>query len=79
MALKIESRKESPFNSVVAGIATSIVNPYFLLWWATVGAALIAGSMAFGRMGLAHGTADLGQPANPKDNEDDRQNEPEFP
>lgn len=49
----IESRKELPFNSVVAGIATSIVNPYFLLWWATVGAALIAGSMAFGRMGLA--------------------------
>lgn len=49
----IEKRKELPFNSVVAGVVTSIFNPYFLIWWATVGAALIAGSMAFGQMGLA--------------------------
>jgi len=49
----VESRKELPFNSVVGGMVTSIFNPYFMLWWATVGAALIASSMAFGIIGLA--------------------------
>jgi len=49
----IESREELPLNSVVAGITTSIFNPYFLLWWATVGAALITRATDFGRTGIA--------------------------
>lgn len=48
----VESKEGLPFNPVVAGIATSIFNPYFLLWWVTVGAALIASSMTLGRTGL---------------------------
>lgn len=38
----------SPYGSLTAGIALTAANPYFLLWWATVGAALIALAAAFG-------------------------------
>jgi threonine/homoserine/homoserine lactone efflux protein len=52
----------SPFLS---GIFFSIGNPYFLIWWATVGAALIMRSFAFGVFGfiafaLCHWFCDLG-------------------
>ncbi len=36
---------ESP---VMSGILLSIGNPYFLIWWATVGASLIVKSVSFG-------------------------------
>jgi threonine/homoserine/homoserine lactone efflux protein len=39
-------------NTFVAGIVMTAANPYFILWWATVGAALIAGAVAFGPMML---------------------------
>jgi len=42
-----------PVNPVVAGMVTTILNPYFLIWWAFVGAALLAESVAFGWVGLA--------------------------
>jgi threonine/homoserine/homoserine lactone efflux protein len=49
---------------VVAGVLLSAGNPYFLVWWATVGAALIARSVRFGLGGflafaLAHWGCDL--------------------
>jgi len=49
---------------VISGILLSVGNPYFLVWWATVGAALIARSVRFGfggflAFGLAHWTCDL--------------------
>ena len=48
-------------TSFVAGILLSIGNPYFLVWWATVGAALIARSAEFGLGGfLAFGLAHWG-------------------
>jgi threonine/homoserine/homoserine lactone efflux protein len=37
-----------PFDSVTAGAITSLTNPYFLLWWATVGAVLILNAQYFG-------------------------------
>jgi threonine/homoserine/homoserine lactone efflux protein len=37
-----------PFDSVTAGAVTSLTNPYFLLWWATVGAVLILNAEYFG-------------------------------
>ncbi len=40
--------KEPSRNPVVGGIVLSLGNPYFLVWWATVGAALIATSLKFG-------------------------------
>ncbi|MFP3897193.1 MAG: LysE family transporter [Anaerolineales bacterium] len=39
----------SPF---VAGILLSAGNPYFLVWWVTVGAALILRSLRFGVQGM---------------------------
>lgn len=40
---------ESPFLS---GILLSLGNPYFLIWWATLGAALILKSVSFGIIGF---------------------------
>jgi threonine/homoserine/homoserine lactone efflux protein len=37
----------------VAGVALSASSPYFLVWWATVGAALALESWAFGVVGVA--------------------------
>jgi threonine/homoserine/homoserine lactone efflux protein len=47
-----------------AGVATSLANPYFWLWWATLGGALLAAALASGAGDAAlflagHGTADL--------------------
>jgi threonine/homoserine/homoserine lactone efflux protein len=39
-------------SSLVTGIILSIGNPYFLIWWATVGAALIMLSVSFGTAGF---------------------------
>jgi threonine/homoserine/homoserine lactone efflux protein len=40
-------------SPVAAGILLSVGNPYFLVWWATVGAALIMSSVRFGAWGFA--------------------------
>ncbi len=56
----------SLFSSpVVRGGAVSVVNPYWLLWWATIGAAYVGRSLALGIAGpiaffLGHISADLG-------------------
>lgn len=47
---KVASFSRSP---LVAGIVLSAGNPYFLIWWATVGAALVARSARFGLAGFA--------------------------
>jgi len=49
----IEIGKDLPYNSVVAGIVTSVFNPFFILWWATVGSKLIMDSLDFGVTGFA--------------------------
>ncbi len=48
----IERGKDLPYNSVVGGVLTSILNPYFLLWWATIGSMLVMNSLSFGITGL---------------------------
>ena len=40
--------KENGHSSFVSGIIMTAANPYFILWWATVGATLIAGAVQFG-------------------------------
>jgi threonine/homoserine/homoserine lactone efflux protein len=42
-----------PYNSLTAGIVMTGTNPYFFLWWATIGITLIAGAAVFGILGLA--------------------------
>jgi threonine/homoserine/homoserine lactone efflux protein len=39
-------------SPVVAGILLTLGNPYFLVWWATVGTAMIMRSVAFGIIGF---------------------------
>ncbi|MCD6230489.1 MAG: LysE family transporter [Dehalococcoidia bacterium] len=42
-----------PHSLVVTGIFTTGTNPYFFVWWATVGMALIAAAAEFGIVGVA--------------------------
>ena len=44
--------KDLPYHAVTAGILTSGFNPFFLLWWATVGSLLIMKVLDFGTSGL---------------------------
>lgn len=37
---------------VLAGLSTTVANPYFFLWWGTVGALLLSRSLAFGVAGV---------------------------
>ena len=48
----INAVRNERYNSVLAGLATTAANPYFFLWWATVGAALLAGAHEFGGVGV---------------------------
>ena len=48
----VEKGKDLPYNAFVAGIATSALNPFFLLWWATIGSMLIMRFLVFGLTGL---------------------------
>jgi threonine/homoserine/homoserine lactone efflux protein len=41
-----------PYNSLTTGIVMTGANPYFFLWWATIGIALIYGASEFGIYGL---------------------------
>jgi threonine/homoserine/homoserine lactone efflux protein len=40
-------------SALVGGIVLTAANPYFLLWWATVGATLIGQAVGFGLLGFA--------------------------
>ncbi len=40
-------------NPVLAGILVSLSNPYWLLWWATVGSSYVVWAMGVGIVGLA--------------------------
>ncbi len=44
--------RASERSSLVAGMLLSIGSPYFIVWWATVGAALIIRSVGFGLAGF---------------------------
>jgi threonine/homoserine/homoserine lactone efflux protein len=54
-----------PYSSLVTGIVMTGANPYFFLWWATIGIALIVTAVEFGIWGLVafaavHWSCDLG-------------------
>ena len=40
------------YSPIQAGIILSISNPYFLIWWSTVGAMLLSGAYQFGLIGV---------------------------
>lgn len=56
--------KDLPYGSITAGFLTTTSNPYFFIWWATIGAALIVAATGFGVMGfllfmITHWSCDL--------------------
>ncbi|MFQ5888160.1 MAG: LysE family transporter [Candidatus Hydrothermarchaeales archaeon] len=56
--------KDLPYGSVFAGFFTTTSNPYFFLWWATIGATLIVAATGFGVVGfllfmVVHWSCDL--------------------
>lgn len=56
--------KDLPYNYLVAGIITTCSNPYFFIWWAGIGSALISESLKFGNymivlFSLIHWLCDL--------------------
>ncbi len=48
----VQQGKDLPYSAFVAGIITSGLNPFFLLWWATIGSMLIMKFVTFGKLGL---------------------------
>ena len=48
----VQKGKDLPYNAFTAGILTSVFNPFFLLWWATIGSMLIMRILDFGTAGL---------------------------
>lgn len=48
----VQSGKDLPYGAITAGILTSGLNPFFLLWWATVGSMLIMKFLDFGTTGI---------------------------
>ena len=60
----VQKGKDLPYNAFTAGILTSVFNPFFLLWWATIGSMLVMKFLDFGITGLvifiiAHWLCDL--------------------
>lgn len=60
----VKGGKDLPYSAFTAGIITSGLNPFFLLWWATIGSMLIMKFLSFGIIGLiifivAHWLCDL--------------------
>ena len=48
----VQKGKDLPYNAFVAGILTSALNPFFLVWWATIGSMLIMKFISYGTTGL---------------------------
>jgi threonine/homoserine/homoserine lactone efflux protein len=48
----VKEGRDLPYSAFVAGIVMSALNPFFLLWWATVGSLLVMQFLDFGPEGL---------------------------
>ena len=48
----VQSGKDLRYGAITAGIIMSVMNPLFLLWWATVGSMLVMKSLTFGTLGF---------------------------
>jgi len=47
-----EEERNVKFSSIFSGVTTTGANPYFFLWWATIGSALVVNSTLFGLAGF---------------------------
>ena len=51
--LELAPKEEKGRNLVLTGILFSLANPYWLIWWASIGLGYILHSLDFGVMGIA--------------------------
>ncbi len=49
----VHESKDLPYNAFIAGILTTALNPFFWLWWVTIGVMLVMKFLDFGVTGLA--------------------------
>lgn len=64
LSLELSARQQGGTNPVMAGAITSLANPYWTVWWATIGLGYLFISAAFGLTGviiffIGHISADL--------------------
>lgn len=52
LQLKAEDGDEKPRSLILSGILLSLANPYWLIWWATIGIGYIMYSVRFGIPGI---------------------------
>ncbi|OGS43791.1 MAG: hypothetical protein A3K76_04705 [Euryarchaeota archaeon RBG_13_57_23] len=62
--IALDAEKSMPYGATVAGALTTSANPYFFVWWATVGALLVFNAQWFGPVvvvvfAVAHWGCDL--------------------
>lgn len=48
----VQGGSDLKYGAITAGIVMSVMNPLFLLWWATVGSMLVMKFTGFGKIGL---------------------------
>jgi threonine/homoserine/homoserine lactone efflux protein len=48
----VDSGKDLRYGAITSGIIMSAINPFFLLWWATVGSMLVMKFVEFGTIGI---------------------------
>jgi threonine/homoserine/homoserine lactone efflux protein len=48
----VKKGKDLPYNAFVAGIFMTGLNPFFLLWWATIGSMLTMRVLSYAAIGL---------------------------
>lgn len=53
LSLNLSRGKSAWGGPVTAGILTSLANPYWIIWWSTIGLGYVIISMQFGFIGLA--------------------------
>lgn len=53
VSLAVDSRDVLTMHPFVAGIVTSVLNPYWLVWWATIGLSYVGLSRQHGLAGLS--------------------------
>lgn len=51
--LQFDSKEASGLNPVIAGVIMSASNPYWLIWWITIGLGYVMFSMKYGLLGVA--------------------------
>ncbi len=53
LKFKIDVQEEKPRNLIAAGIVLSAINPYWTIWWASIGLGYITHSIQYGVAGVA--------------------------